>query len=64
MNNLKKFIRIKGINKHLAEKIRKYFEYLWSDQMEDNDREVFKFSELIPKQLAEEMKVDTNMKLI
>ena len=26
MNNLKKFIRLKGINKHLAEKIRKYFE--------------------------------------
>ncbi|CAD8086164.1 unnamed protein product [Paramecium primaurelia] len=64
MNNLKKFIRIKGINKHLAEKIRKYFEYVWSDQMEDNDREVYKFSELIPKQLAEEMKIDTNMKLI
>ncbi|CAD8197192.1 unnamed protein product [Paramecium octaurelia] len=64
MNNLKKFIRIKGINKHLAEKIRKYFEYLWSDQMEDNDREVYKFSDLIPRQLAEEMKIDTNMKLI
>ncbi len=32
--------------------------------MEDNDREVYKFSELIPKQLAEEMKIDTNMKLI
>nr|AAA95997.1 K+ channel [Paramecium tetraurelia]AAL27464.1 K+-channel Pak2 [Paramecium tetraurelia] len=64
MNNLKKFIRIKGINKHLAEKIRKYFEYVWSDQMEDNDREVYKFSEMIPKQLAEEMKIDTNMKLI
>lgn len=49
MNNLKKFIRLKGINKHLAEKIRKYFEYLWSDQMEDNDREVYKFSDLIPR---------------
>ncbi|CAD8107337.1 unnamed protein product [Paramecium sonneborni] len=64
MNNLKKFIRIKGINKHLAEKIRKYFEYVWSDQMEDNDKEVYKFSEMIPKQLLEEMKIDTNMKLI
>lgn len=31
MNNLKKYMRVKGYNKHLSEKVRKYFEYIWSD---------------------------------
>lgn len=43
MNNLKKYMRIKGINKHLAEKVRKYFEYVWSDLNEDNEKETYKF---------------------
>jgi hypothetical protein len=43
MNNLKKYLRIKGINRSLAEKIRKYFEYVWTDYYEDNDKDLYKF---------------------
>lgn len=45
MNNLKKYMRLKGLNKHLAERIRKYFEYVWSDSEEENDMEEFKFAD-------------------
>lgn len=45
MNALKKYMRLKGLDKHLAEKIRKYFEYVWCDAEEENDREAFKFAE-------------------
>ncbi|CAD8076502.1 unnamed protein product [Paramecium sonneborni] len=64
MNALKKYMRLKGLDKHLAEKIRKYFEYVWSDAEEENDREAFKFAEQIPTQLLEEMKIDINMKVV
>lgn len=45
MNDLKKYMRLKGLDKHLAEKIRKYFEYVWCDAEEENDREAFRFAE-------------------
>ncbi|CAD8054277.1 unnamed protein product [Paramecium sonneborni] len=64
MNALKKYMRLKGLDKHLAEKIRKYFEYVWCDAEEENDREAFKFAEQIPAQLLEEMKIDINMKVV
>ncbi|CAD8047017.1 unnamed protein product [Paramecium sonneborni] len=64
MNDLKKYMRLKGLDKHLAEKIRKYFEYVWCDAEEENDREAFKFAEQIPIQLQEEMKIDINMKIV
>ncbi|CAD8046163.1 unnamed protein product [Paramecium sonneborni] len=64
MNDLKKYLRLKGLDKNLAEKIRKYFEYIWCDAEDENDRETFKFQEQIPTQLQEEMKIDINMKII
>ncbi|CAD8137902.1 unnamed protein product [Paramecium pentaurelia] len=64
MNDLKKYMRLKGLDKHLAEKIRKYFEYVWCDAEEENDREAFRFAEQIPVQLFEEMKIDINMKIV
>ncbi|KAM3136184.1 hypothetical protein pb186bvf_011643 [Paramecium bursaria] len=64
MNNLKKYMRVKGYNKHLSEKVRKYFEYIWSDQNEENDREAYKYQELLPLQLQEEMKIDINLRIV
>lgn len=43
MNDLKKYMRLKGYNKHLSEKVRKYFEYIWTDQSEENEREANKY---------------------
>jgi hypothetical protein len=36
MNSLKKYLRTKGIPRNLQEKIRRYFEFIWS---EDNDED-------------------------
>lgn len=47
MNSLKKYMRTKGIKGSLQEKIRRYFEFIWSEDNEDDDEES-KFEQLIP----------------
>lgn len=49
MNTLKKYLRTKGIHSSLQEKIRRYFEFIWSEDNEDDHEEEFKFEKLIPQ---------------
>lgn len=43
--------------------MRKYFEYIWTDIGEYDDRDGLHFEELIPAQLLDEMKIDMYLKI-
>lgn len=56
MNTLKKYLRTKGIHSSLQEKIRRYFEFIWSEDNDEDHEEEYKFEKLIPTQLKEVIK--------
>ncbi|CAD8110127.1 unnamed protein product [Paramecium primaurelia] len=64
LNDLKKYLRVRGFNSELQIKIRRYFEYLWNDCMGQEQFDMSKLQQLLPSNLYTEMILDLNMKSI
>ncbi|CAD8197386.1 unnamed protein product [Paramecium pentaurelia] len=64
LNDLKKYLRIRGFNQQLQIKVRRYFEYLWNDCMRQDQIDMMKLQQQLPSNLFNEMILDLNMKSI
>ncbi|CAD8123102.1 unnamed protein product [Paramecium sonneborni] len=64
LNDLKKYLRVRGFNQELQIKIRRYFEYLWNDCMGQEQLDMFKLQQQLPSNLYNEMILDLNLKSI
>ncbi|CAD8124556.1 unnamed protein product [Paramecium sonneborni] len=62
LNDLKKYLRVRGFNSELQIKIRRYFEYLWNDCMGQEQLDMSKLQQQLPR--FQEMILDLNMKSI